>query len=193
MKKFILFLALFSITANASSIKTSSPVVVPGTSNGVVSASGLPGSTTGSAIAAGFVGEIIASSFSNYTATTSTADVTGATLPLTAGTWRIFMEVEADLTSGTGVGAAATIQVLMTNSSNVQVGNFIASLFISTTAASSQIQAPIVYETVLSISSSTTYKLRALLSNNSGTGATCTLFSTTNASSASVFYAVRIA
>jgi hypothetical protein len=68
-------------------------IVVPGTSAGLVSASGVPGNTTGNAIATGYVGEAVtasrlsASSLSLTTATSATLITSGITL--TAGVWEI--------------------------------------------------------------------------------------------------------
>lgn len=63
------------------------PVVVPGTSAGAVSASGVTGSTTGSSIAAGFVGEFLSASAN---VTVSSGSITAVTsLTLTAGVWLV--------------------------------------------------------------------------------------------------------
>jgi hypothetical protein len=66
-------------------------IVVPGTSSGLVSASGLPGNTTGSAIASGYVGQVI-----SFTTRTVTVGGTGTWYAqatemgtLTAGVWLI--------------------------------------------------------------------------------------------------------
>ncbi len=63
-------------------------IVVPGTSSGLVSASGLTGNTTGSAIAAGFVGEKL---YSPNGGNSLTAGVyaNGTSLSITAGVWSV--------------------------------------------------------------------------------------------------------
>lgn len=61
------------------------PVVVPGTTSGVVSSSGLPGVNTNSNAGSGYVGEIITGS-GTITATTS-GYTTGLSIALTAGDW----------------------------------------------------------------------------------------------------------
>jgi hypothetical protein len=66
-------------------------IVVPGTSAGLVSASGVPGNTTGNAIASGFVGEwIFATPASAVTFGTTGVVFNITSLALTAGTWLVY-------------------------------------------------------------------------------------------------------
>lgn len=67
-------------------------IVVPGTSSGLVSASGLTGNTTGSAISAGFVGEKITATLAGVIQVNPVAGTyydDSGTLPLTAGVWMV--------------------------------------------------------------------------------------------------------
>lgn len=68
-------------------------VVVPGSTNGLVSSSGLPGNTTGSAIAAGYVGEKVVGTVRTIT-TTAGAYVTGANecITLDKGIYLMFVK-----------------------------------------------------------------------------------------------------
>jgi hypothetical protein len=69
-------------------------LVVPGTSAGLVSASGVPGNTTGNAIASGFVGEwIFATPASAVTFGTTGVVFNITSLALTAGTWLVYGNV----------------------------------------------------------------------------------------------------
>jgi hypothetical protein len=71
------------------------PVVVPGTSAGVVAAAGLPGNTTGSAIAAGYVGE----SFLLRTSTGVSIGTTGTSIlsqSLGPGRWALDAGISID-------------------------------------------------------------------------------------------------
>lgn len=78
-------------------------VVVPGTSNGLVSLNGLTGRTSASAIGAGYVGESSNSSGTSNTALVNSAYVTGDTLTLTAGTWLLFGQAnQISITANSG-------------------------------------------------------------------------------------------
>lgn len=72
-----------------STIFNKPQVVVPGTSNGLVSLNGVPGNTTGTAIASGYVGQIIDSGSQTGITVTSGAYVTVAQITLTAGVWDV--------------------------------------------------------------------------------------------------------
>lgn len=171
----------------------SSPIVVPGTIPGLVSSSGLTGSTAGTAITAGYVGEKVSATITAYTLTTSVADVTGASISLTAGVWRIFYAVSADLTTGATSGNASEANVLITDNANTVVGTSYRGLFIKTVAAvANNTVATLCAEEIVSISATTTYKLRALRADAAGTGSG-SITASGNTSHASTFYAVRIA
>jgi hypothetical protein len=80
------------------------PVVVPGTSAGVVAAAGLPGNTTGSVIAAGYVGEVKTATGTSTTVSSSYTQV--AAVSLTPGIWCVSGSVYYSGTGGTSIGIA---------------------------------------------------------------------------------------
>lgn len=79
---------------------TGYPVVVPGTSAGLISSSGVTGYTGASAIGAGFVGEVQYSTADFNRAMSSSAYVVSTNITLTAGVWLL-----------TGMVFAATVSV----------------------------------------------------------------------------------
>lgn len=141
------------------------------------------GDTSGSAVPAGYIGEVISSSAISATSVSSTTfvDVTGASLALTAGVWAIkwagLLRVDQ---SG---GGAITCQVF--DNSNTFIGGV--ARFRSFDGG----QETMTGEVIVSISSSTTYKLRI-----ASTGATSS-FETADQSVVNdakyYFYGVRIA
>lgn len=83
-------------------------IVVPGTSAGLVSASGVPGNTTGNAIASGYVGEAnYQSPAANVTPGSTTVYVNVTSKTLTSGVWAVSGSVY--LNSGTAVGLTLLI------------------------------------------------------------------------------------
>ena len=77
---------------------SSSAVVVPGTSPGLVAAAGVPGNTTGSAIASGYVGEVITFVTSGNTDTNFLASqpFVAFSASLTKGIWLITGSIQAE-------------------------------------------------------------------------------------------------
>jgi hypothetical protein len=121
-------------------------IVQPGTSAGLVSASGVPGNTTGNAIASGFVGETqpfitrsVAGGAGSF-ATNSSALVT-----LTTGTWLVY---------GTAVAAVTTVPQALAISTSTTGGSGIISQANLTTNSSinAQVQMPVVYFSVTAAS-----------------------------------------
>ena len=91
-------------------------IVVPGTSSGLVSASGLPGVTTNSVAPTGYVGEYIESKSSSASIGTSVANITS--ISLTAGDWDVTGMMSSNLAAGiarmflsvtTSTGASGTL------------------------------------------------------------------------------------
>jgi hypothetical protein len=84
--------ATFPLSVDASTITAGTvaaarlPVVVPGTSNGVVSSLGLPGRTDGTAIASGYVGQTV-TNLATSGISTSASTLTSISVP--AGVWLI--------------------------------------------------------------------------------------------------------
>jgi hypothetical protein len=69
-------------------------IVVPGTSSGLVSASGLPGRTDGGTVATGYVGQVVQSNSSSSSMTTGTnISVANLSIP-SAGVWAIYATAE---------------------------------------------------------------------------------------------------
>ena len=170
-------------------------IVVPGTSSGLVSASGLPGNTTGSAIAAGYVGETQTASMNNTTLTGTTVetDVTGASITLGAGVWLVSYSVSLGLSAAASVGGESTLSVYLTDSSNVKVSGLDRSIAMRSVSTNSNLLiAPVSASTVLNLSSSTTYKLRGQISNASGTAVGGVIYTSTSQFQGN-FFAVRIA
>jgi hypothetical protein len=90
-------------------------IVVPGTSSGLVSASGLTGNTTGSAIASGFVGEWLHASPASVVVPSGSGGITGvASLTLTAGDWDVWGHVTFGF--GTSSGNTYLYSLLSTTS-----------------------------------------------------------------------------
>jgi hypothetical protein len=85
------------------------PVVVPGTSAGVVAAAGLPGNTTGSAIAAGYVGESATNTGNNSSVSTVTNLSSHA---LSAG---IYLLIGQCWTTAATAGWRAVVSISTTN------------------------------------------------------------------------------
>lgn len=160
---------------------------------GTVKGGTVPGSTTGSAIAAGYLGEIVLASITQTTITTSMADVTGASLPLSAGTWRIHF-------SGTGYAAAAasinaTCQLVarITDNANTLIGTSDRSLYVkSTVAVTTDVLGMLVTEEIVNPSTSTTYKLRAQRFDTGGTGSALIFASADGSNRGNIFYAIRV-
>lgn len=95
-------------------------IVQPGTSSGLVSASGLPGNTTGNAIASGYVGEKL--SFTSRSISAVTSGVTGnasALATLTAGVWVIY----ARIGTSAGVGLTGVLGFIATDGNNTDSGD----------------------------------------------------------------------
>ncbi len=106
------------------------PVVVPGTSNGVVSSSGVPGNQTGNAIAASYIGEfqgttytgtnakvVYYTSTSAFTSSTSTLIDTGS--GIAKGIYLVFARFQTQQTDGTNRTAFYRLHV---NGANIGEG-----------------------------------------------------------------------
>lgn len=157
-----------------------------------ISSANIVGRVDGNAPATGMVGEKIEASISTTAATTSEADITGASLALTSGRWEIKYSVTANYTTGaTSANAGYTI-VGITDSANTHVGRSDRMVFCKTVAAVANVAyTSLSASTVIDISSSTTYKLRLKRVDTAGTGTggievSTGIFDCT-------FYAIRIA
>lgn len=78
------------------------PVVVPGTSNGVVSSAGLPGNTSGSTVGTGYVGERRVATWINQTIST-TATTLATISSVTPGIYLALIEADVDYSTTTRI------------------------------------------------------------------------------------------
>jgi hypothetical protein len=144
----------------------------------------LAGNTSGGAVPAGRVGEVVTweSVPTPIVTTTTLTDWSGATFTLTPGTWFISGILFLEVTTAADSTFTYANNCLLTTGADVEVTRV--TLFCkSPSAAATRIMADLTLSAVVSISSSTVYKLRG--SKSTGAGAS----SITGRS----FYAVRIA
>ena len=136
-----------------------------------ISSANIVGRVDGNAPATGMVGEKIEATISTTSATTSEADITGASLALTKGSWEIKYSVTANYTTGaTSANAGYTI-VGITDSSNTHIGRSDRMVFCKTVAAVANVAyTSLSASTVVDISADTTYKLRLKRVDTAGTG-----------------------
>jgi hypothetical protein len=141
-------------------------VVSNGTSWDVqtVLASQVLGNPAGSAPGVGYLGEKIvpASTIAQYILTTTETDIPDATVVLTKGSWAITAIMYFDINKGSTAAAINAIARL-TDASNTVLDSGRALVSVSTTT-DVEIRGCIVLTADVNISSTTTYKLRALAS-----------------------------
>lgn len=173
-----------------------------------VSARNIVGDTSGTSVPVGMLGEFIQATLNSNTAITSVSsttqtDITGSTITLTPGVWMISYSVPTFIggTFGTGGGLRANIRV--TDSSNNLVSKTISFMQFGDGAISgfSSLVQQMSSSTVITISTTTSYKLRAMFNQNGtvtspqfiliGSGSSTALLS--DPDSSANFYAVRIA
>jgi hypothetical protein len=158
--------------------------------DGAISASNVLGSTSGVAPAAGVIGQKIEATITTTSSITSETDITNASLTLTAGVWDIFYSCTARVVSGSTAGNNTDITIKITNSANAQIGKSARSMRCRTVAAlANDVICSLSASETVAISGSTVYKLRALKTDNAGTG-TVEVFNSGQLESC--FYAVRI-
>lgn len=151
-------------------------IVQPGTSAGLVSASGVPGATAGTTVASGYVGELVEqtrTSYSSVTTTNTYGDVTASPISLTAGVWLITGIVSYNIGTSSGqtitnleagIGTASG-----TSSTGLTVGT---THFYSPTAPTSNAETLVVVPSVyVNISSTTSYYLKYRCGYSGGSGA----------------------
>ena len=148
----------------------------------------------GTAIPAGYVGEVIeTASFSDYTCTTSEENITGASITLGSGVWRIFYSLSVNATTGAVAGNITSVDVLLTNSSNTKIGNSQKKLYANNTGSGNYVLiSTLTAEAIVSISTSTIYKLRAFRTDSNGTGSG-SVYGTSSTLGNATFHAIRIA
>lgn len=155
-----------------------------------ISSANIVGRTDGNAPATGMVGQRISATITTTSAIgTSEADVTGASLALTPGSWEIFYSVTAQVTTGATASNNSDGTVKLTDSSNTLIGTSARSMRVTTVAAvTNNAILCLSAAEVVNISADTTYKLRAFRTDGAGTGV-FNIFNTTNLQS--TFYAIR--
>lgn len=130
------------------------------------------GTATNDNATAGYVGEVITSSAMSTT-TTVTADteldVTGASITLTAGNWRIYYGAACRIIDNSGSGTTVFGRVRVTDSSNTLVSGS-TSFFGGHLGASEALYFQVTNSVDVKIASSTTYKLRLTGSRSTATG-----------------------
>jgi hypothetical protein len=172
------------------------PVVVPGTSAGVVAAAGLPGNTTGSAIAAGYVGEVVNGTAIVDNSVVTTSFTTFSTITLTAGSWMLYYEAEVVYSTAASAGSVGWIYTRIGDSSGTSLIGSSQRLMqgpVATTTTASAVVTSIRATEILNIAGpgTTSYTFQAQKQDSSGTGTGRIYNSTGNGQS--VFRAVRIA
>jgi hypothetical protein len=194
------------------SVKSTIPVVVPGSAAGLVSSSGLPGNTTGSAIATGYVGETISATVNGVSITTSNQNVSTQTtisnaLTLSAGVWLIsyHCQIGGHISSNGNIGGNSATSVAMniflwnnTTSTNVAGANrgYVFQGPSGVFSYGNDISVPASYSGVQVLSSTNTFYLQYTNSTSATGGADANGVYThgyCNGSGQSVFFATRIA
>jgi hypothetical protein len=155
-----------------------------------ISSASVVGRVDGNAPATGMVGERITAIVSTTSAIgTSDADVTGASLALTAGSWEIYYSATCQVTTGAAASNNSDGTIKLTDSANTLIGTSARSMRVTTVAAvSNNSTVCLSASEVVNISASTTYKLRAFRTDGAGVG-TYNVYNTTNLQT--TFYAIR--
>lgn len=161
------------------------------TTLGLVSGGTVPGKVDGASVAAGYLGEVLTASVTTTTVTTTESDVTGATFALSAGVWLVQFSATIRIATGSTVGNEHAIGVYLTNAANTRQG--LDKTLALKTPASGQLDVTTALSGIilLNIASATTYKLRAKLTNFTGTAAAAQIVSA--AENYTNFQATRIA
>ena len=158
-----------------------------------IGARNIVGDTSGTTVPAGYIGQVVepTSLIAQTTATTSEADVTNASITLTAGTWRIEYSASIEISTGSTLNNSGTIFCMITDSANTHIGRTERIASCQTVAASANgMDACLSAATVVNISASTTYKLRVKKQEN-GTSVCTVLVNAGNQNT--TFFATRIA
>lgn len=128
----------------------------------------IKGVTDGSSAAAGYVGEVISATMSQtiVTSNDTETDITGASLPLTAGDWVI--RYGMNIRTTTSVAASSQARARVTTAANAYLAGS-ASLIGFNNSGGATNFAWVESEIPISIAASTTYKLRLTVINSAGT------------------------
>lgn len=174
--------ASINFALNAPAIGTSFPLTV--------SARNIVGDTSGSVVPVGMIGERItwAVAPSTQALTLTETDWTNAVINLTPGTWHIFANIQISYDCGATAGSFGRSEFKVTDSSNNLIQNL--NKQIATRGAFNFVSSVLASSGVVTISSNTSYKIRVLRADLTGTNAGNVLNTTT---AFSEFYAIRIA
>ena len=160
-------------------------VVVPGSTDGLVSSSGLPGNTTGSAIAAGYVGEVIeTTSMTDGVSIGADALWSGSNLALTAGVWKLFARIQISSV----IAGDAFVKLRITDNAGTTINRQETRYRLQN--SDTYFDGSFCFDTVVSTSAAETYKIYAEKTTVVGS-ATITLKNAAGLYSS--FYALRIA
>jgi len=158
-----------------------------------VNASQVQGRIDGNAPTAGYIGQVV-SQIGDMTTTSIGAetDVANSSITLSPGTWLLRYDISGQYATGTTSGNAGFVAVFIANNSNTEIGKTRKRIYaITRTAAAMTSIQTATGSTVVSISSSTLYKLRTYRTDISGTGTGEIRDNDTHVNC--TFYAVRIA
>lgn len=123
--------------------------------------------------------------------TTSMADWTNATITLTPGVWQVYASISGTYATGALLNNAGYWQTVITDSANAIVQEMDKILYVTTpSAAINQVISSLPYSFVVSVSISTTYKIRTQRVDSAGTGSGTIR---NESGTRSQFFAVRIA
>lgn len=158
-----------------------------------ISTKNIVGATDGVAPVTGMLGERVTWSTQPVTqsVTISEADWTNSSITIGAGTWLLSAQVCATIQLTANAGNDSELNVKITDASNNEINRLSRSIRARTPAAAINLTTQVInLSTIVSTSSTTTYKIRVRKQDNVGT-ATVSVYN--EASNYSDFFAVRIA
>jgi len=136
-----------------------------------ISSANIVGRVDGNAPATGMVGETVAATITTTSITTSIADVTGASLPLSVGRWKITANVSTEYLTGATASDRGETKISITNSANTLINNQEKSLRVKTVAAvTNNVITTLSFSTIVNVTAAETYKLRGIRIDTAGTG-----------------------
>jgi hypothetical protein len=158
-----------------------------------ISTKNIVGATDGVAPVTGMLGEKVTWSVQPITqsVTVSETDWTNSSITLGAGTWLLSAQVCATIQLTATAGNDSELNVKITDASNNEINRQSRSIRARTPASAINLTTQVIsLSTVVSISSTTTYKIRVRKQDNVGTAAVSVY---NEASNYSDFFAIRIA
>jgi hypothetical protein len=117
------------------------------------------------------VGETVTATITTTSITTSIADVTGASLALSVGRWKITANVSTEYLTGAAASDRGETKISITNSANTLINNQEKSLRVKTVAAvTNNVITTLSFSTIVNVTAAETYKLRGIRIDTAGTG-----------------------